>query len=160
MSKVVFLDIDGVLNSRVFFMEKSAKAGGIWYAKDDYIVAQFDHEAVTRLNQILEVTDAKIVVSSTWRLNHSVRGLQRIFKAVNIIGEVIGKTQSLSGDHKYPRGYEIAAWIKFGKPENYVVLEDDVIEMDMLEGHVIQTYFQYGLQDEHVEQAIEILNHE
>lgn len=156
--KILFLDIDGVLNSRTFYKKRAAS--GIWYAKEDYIKEQFDPDAVARLNQIIEATGAQICVSSTWRLSHSVFALQKIFNDVGIKGEIVGKTQNLSGDHKYPRGYEIEAWINAGNVQNYVVLEDDVVDMDMLKGHVIRTTFEYGLLDKHVETAIKILNPE
>jgi HAD domain in Swiss Army Knife RNA repair proteins len=56
--KVIFLDVDGVLNSK-----KTPNPG-----KFPYIV---DPILLSRLLELLRLTDAKIVLSSTWRLDPS-----------------------------------------------------------------------------------------
>ena len=57
--KVIFLDIDGVMNCR-----RSVKAD---IANDRRPYSSFDPDCVNALNQIIKETDAVIVVSSVWR---------------------------------------------------------------------------------------------
>ena len=78
--KLIFLDIDGVLN---VIPQGHDDFGGI-----------FHPEFIENLKHIIEETDAKIVVSSSWR--HG--GLQRMldmWKFRSLPGEVIGVTVDL-----------------------------------------------------------------
>ena len=69
MNKIVFLDIDGVLNSELHYVEKSQQqlADEIGYP-----LSEISRSAVSLLNQIVEKTGAKVVISSTWRLGRPV----------------------------------------------------------------------------------------
>jgi hypothetical protein len=53
-TKIIFLDIDGVLNNSKWLKEN----------KNNPI----DPAAVNRINVIMQKTDAKIVISSSWRI--------------------------------------------------------------------------------------------
>src|SRR5712672_1139360 len=57
---ILFLDFDGVLNS-----DLSAKQSGSRY--------KFSTASVTALNKILQETAARIVISSTWRENWTLK---------------------------------------------------------------------------------------
>ena len=67
MKKIIFLDIDGVLNSGRWF----AKTGGEPDA-DGYGVS-FDPAAVDCLGRIISETGAEIVISSSWKWLASIR---------------------------------------------------------------------------------------
>lgn len=54
--KVIFLDIDGVLNSRAYDRKRD------WNTQTD-----IDETRLLFLKEIIDATDAKIVLSSTWR---------------------------------------------------------------------------------------------
>lgn len=58
--KVIFLDIDGVLNNNDYYERRSK---GLINNKHD-----IDELLISRVNDIVEATNAVIVVSSTWRL--------------------------------------------------------------------------------------------
>lgn len=58
MRKIIFLDIDGVLNSSNFF-ERQYERGLREH--------QLDQHAVLRLKMILHKTNAEVVLSSSWR---------------------------------------------------------------------------------------------
>jgi hypothetical protein len=115
--KVIFLDIDGVLN--VIPQGRDAY-GGI-----------FHPEFVDNLERIINETGAKIVISSSWR--HS--GLQRMldmWEFRNLPGEVIGVTPDLyrhidfEGERTMVRGDEIQAILdRMPEITNYVILDDD-----------------------------------
>jgi hypothetical protein len=185
--KVIFLDIDGVLNSQDWYVYRR-DAVEMDSINAQYPFYEFDPRAVERLNRIIRETECKIVVSSSWRSGETIESLQKLFDQVGIIGEVIGLTPHLwctkpyedMDGYRMPRGCEIDWWldnhgdfqrinwskeeqIKYegkSKVKNYIILDDD---SDMLYGqreHFIKTPNPTGLTDELADQAIEILNKE
>jgi hypothetical protein len=147
--KIIFLDIDGVLNSGDYIRWCDG-------AFDDPL-NQIDSSAVVKLNRITVATGAKIVVSSTWRLafRHQpdpLRLLKNCLACYNITGEVIGMTGVEDGGRKN----EIQAWLDVNpEVDKYIIIDDDVIGAHS--GHVIKTSFETGLQDSDVEVAIKLL---
>jgi hypothetical protein len=117
--KIIFLDVDGVLNySRM--------------DKDDHIETPsglVSKRCISLLNEITDKTGAKIVVSSTWRLD----GISVFdsLKAGGVTGEFIGLTGR--GCNCCVRGNEILQWIKdhrelvgcYSEYRSYVILDDD-----------------------------------
>jgi hypothetical protein len=148
------LDFDGVLNSAEW-MEKNQEAiktGASLLVRD---AAEIDPTALARVRRIVETTGAKIVISSSWRLLHSLR---EIFEIVEHSGwidpPIIGITpKPFRGG---VRGHEVQAWlVEHPKVTKYVCLDDD---SDFLPGqNLIQTSWDTGIQDTHVEMAIEQL---
>ena len=61
MSKIVFLDIDGVLNTGWWYTQMDRNT-----PKDKYGYA-FDPKSVANLKRILDETGAEIVISSSWK---------------------------------------------------------------------------------------------
>lgn len=97
--RVIFLDVDGVLNSRNSMMkrfEAEEKAGSHSRAdlsEFEWKNQQIDQDAVKTLNIITDLTGAELVISSTWRrmfdTNADMRGF---FKQVGIKAPIVGKT--------------------------------------------------------------------
>lgn len=149
---ILFLDIDGVLNSEQYIH----KVGDAWTGD------QIDIEAVNRLNKITEVTKASIVISSSWRIGTTLEQLQELLKTNGVKANIIGTTKVLNTD----RSIEIWDWIDDNKAivDNYVILDDDRLEQKrdnsdpVLDQHFVRTSWLDGLQDRHIEKAIEILN--
>jgi hypothetical protein len=150
MSKIIFLDCDGVLNSR-----ERWEAADVESLKPREKWTRIDPLAVERLKRIVEATGAKIVVSSVWRLYYYTE-LRRYLGRKGLRHAVIGLTGRLPGE---VRGEEIQQWMNANgvKAEDIVILDDDS-DMGDLMPRLVKTTFQYGLLDEHVEQAIEVLN--
>lgn len=135
--KLIFLDIDGVLNNELFYStsEYQSKKGKAT-TKEEFKLQQFDPRCVSLLNHITDKTKAKIVISSSWRSDPDIKD---ILKKVGITGEIIGVTPHLafksSVEYKYsvPRGCEIKAWLELNKEKlgnkmsriKYVILDDD-----------------------------------
>lgn len=154
--KILFLDLDGVLNSHAFWKRR---------AKENISLDnKLDPIAIERLNRLTDETGAKLVVSSTWRLpyvwNSQLGMLVRLLQGAGIKGEVIGMTP----DHQkqYGRGGEIQAWMLQARQngidiESFVILDDDS-DMDHLESFLVKTTMADGLQDSHVEAAIQMLS--
>lgn len=138
--KIIFLDIDGVLNC------VSDAANGV----------DLSNVKVCLLDDICKETGANIVVSSTWRKLYSLDTLQiLLYRAGLKIGGVVGVTPNLGKK----RGYEIQkvlddhSWIT-----NYVILDDD---SDMLEHqykHFVRTEGFVGLSKHYKETIISKLN--
>lgn len=152
--KIIFFDIDGVMNSRKYILQMDV----LW----DDPACQMDPKAVARLNRITDETGAFLVCISTWRLAFihapdAISKMRECMTSYGITGTVIDMTPELilMGNH---RGDEIKMWLatqEQDKIEAFVVLDDEsVTNMDE---YLIKTNFDDGLQDSHVEQAIAIL---
>ena len=134
--KIIFLDIDGVLNHQIWFKEQKNKR----VETDlEYNRSMIDETRVDLLNDLIKETKAKVVISSSWRKNHTVKELQTILEDKGFKGEVIGFTPMLRftglKDYIYsvPRGNEIKAWLETNKgilnnkisKVPYVIFDDD-----------------------------------
>lgn len=146
--KIIFLDIDGVFNSEDWYVSDDPKRGK----------GYFDPECVKLFNKIIEKTDAKIVVSSSWRTDINI---DVTLKNVGIKGDIIGKTEYFAtGVNHLCRGNEIDKWLwdNEDKWDNYCIIDDDA---DMLLKHIdnfVNTDYKYGLTERDVKKAIKILN--
>ena len=102
--KVVFLDIDGVLNSKSTDMRV------------------LDCKTVTLLRQIVEKHQAVIVITSVWR---KFNWPERILRAFSQAGwenpPIIDKTPVLFTI----RGEEIKSWLSQNQVESFVIIDDD-----------------------------------
>lgn len=162
--KVLFLDFDGVMNSAKWMIAQSEtikKQSGLTWRH----ACELDPTAVRRVLRIINTTGAAVVVSSSWRIIHTPEEINEIFIEAGfpeMNQHIIGRTPYDLTKGKI-RGLEIQEWInwyqtKNGKLENFVILDDD---NDMLpvqkESHFVQTSWEHGVQEEHVEKAIKIL---
>ena len=137
--KVIFLDIDGVLNDAPTIMEK-----------DDDLPAE---PHLSCLKQIVDATGAEIVLSSTWRLFPASRNdVRNKLKTVGL--QFIDRTKELRD-----RDTEIREWLsRHPEVTNYVILDDEVEFSPELTAHQVITTFYEGLLEKHIPYAIEILN--
>jgi hypothetical protein len=143
--KIVFLDFDGVLNSRRFYLERPSSE------------FKLDSVAVDRLNRLIQCSGANVVVSSTWRLGRSIRELQKVLGSYGFEGKVIGRTPQLNNCY---RGFEIREWVADHPDvdlESFVILDDDADMVDLALRQV-QTNHNFGLCGRHVRDAIDVLS--
>ena len=147
--KIIFLDVDGVLNNQLWYRSQEFRQG---QSKEQYDLSQFDPRCVELLNSLIADTKAKIVVSSSWRIGRTVDELKDLFEKVGIVGDVIDKTPKLyfsadGYDRSVPRGCEIKAWLENNKSilgskmskVNYVILDDDSDMLYWQREHFVQT---------------------
>lgn len=118
MMKVIFLDIDGVLNS----VEHSIAAHA---NKSSTRTHRVDPVRVGLLRWLVEQTGAKIVISSTWRYGHSLQWFEGYFEKLEWSAPIIGLTPKLD----LRRGEEVDAWLrddneKVGEEITYVIFDD------------------------------------
>lgn len=154
--KIIFLDIDGVLNCGKWIRELD---GGF-----DNPINQMEPAAVARLNRITDVTGAKIVVSSTWRLAFYMKcadpllSLQGCMKTYGMTGEVIGMTPNKPNCVRNRRGKEIEVWVNENLSiiEKFVIIDDDS-DMGKMKKYHVKTIFEDGLTDSITDHIISIL---
>lgn len=166
---VLFLDIDGVLNSIDDLNSRSVLwmySGKEKKSRDEY-GQLFDERCLRWLECIVIKTDCKIVVSSTWRRS-GIDYIKNMWKHRNLPGEVIDITPQFasnyivekykSGNEKADRGYEIEEWLESNKVDNYCILDDD---SDMLSHqHFVKTDSLIGLNRETAFKVIKHFNKE
>jgi hypothetical protein len=141
--KILFLDIDGVLNSHqsaIYYNRIGHDNGG----NPDH----FCPIALSNLHSILEeFPDLKLVISSTWRLGETLESMQQKLFALGSIPpqRVISMTPVLR-DPRVARGVEIEAWLKvYGNSVSRYVIVDDDGDMAKVKDALIQTDEWHGL---------------
>lgn len=157
--KVIFLDIDGVLNNtqnikkyRLFFRGKRrllVDVKPVFYLKK-------------LLNEIeKEKLNVKIVISSSWRLGTIPADWKKLFKHYfNNREIVIGRTPYLYKD----RGIEILELLEIAKEkgdiiDDYIVLDDDIEDIinHINSEKVMKINRRYGLTSRDIEQILKKL---
>ena len=162
---IIFLDVDGVLNSSAYFKEHKEKG-----------TADVHMYHVYQLSRIYHTCNAKIVLSSSWRDLDDPSDIHVYWMWEYLVKclaeydmEIMDKTPYVNMN----RPLEIKTWLdnQPNKEEiKFVSLDDDFSKEKYaeygLEHCLVQTSFwceeeQYGgLQDIHVQAAIKILNGE
>lgn len=155
--KVIFLDIDGVLNHEEWYRNRfntDIYPEGI----PTYPLCEFCPESVNILNHILKETGAIIVISSSWRFNENI---DTILTKVGINQKVYDKTPFLGTKYGTTlcRGKEIQEYLNnHSEITNYVIIDDDNdMEQEQMD-HFFQTDRWYGLTMELSEKIIKYLN--
>lgn len=152
--KILFLDIDGVMNSEKWWLSMPEDERRLRWDSNNH----FDTVAVGRVNKILEETDARVVISSTWRQLFEWGELLGILKRNGLRAKIIGGTPSKLSMHH--RGGEISMWLDVNRKRDIhsIAIIDDDNDMADLGPRLIQTTWSKGIQDEHVDKVIEMLN--
>ena len=152
--KVIFLDIDGVLN----------------YQGSNFI----DTECFNNLKHIVEATGAKIVIISTWRVCMDDNYMRNYIRTPNkqileykelFLRVFSGNMQwiDVAPDLDEHRSDEIKLWLhKHSEVTSFVVIDDFNVEYDIHfpNNWVRPSYYRNGLNRELADKAIKILNKE
>jgi hypothetical protein len=145
--RVVFLDIDGVMNSVEFL--------GQMIATGTYQRNSLDRSAVAVLNKIVEATGAGFVITSTWRKSRSLDLLRTIFREHGFTGQVIDTTPDLSqlprGAERLVRGDEILVWLELHPEADEFVIIDDDADMGELIDSLVQVDKAHGLTEAYLD---------
>jgi hypothetical protein len=161
--KIIFLDIDGVLNHEVFYKERYEKRKES--ITIDYPYSEIDPKCVSNLNDLCEETFAKVVISSTWR-HSGIDYCKDALEFHGFKGEIIDITPNLRGEDCL-RGNEILKWTKDNEEligeryynfTNYVILDDDSDMLYWQRNNFILIDRYVGLTMGNIFQAKKILN--
>ena len=155
MIKVLFLDFDGVMVTDRYQAQLMATNSPL---RDDY-GAVFDPICVENLRQIIDATDAEIVVTSTWKMERGLDGIQKMWQVRQLPGRVTGVTPDIDPIH---RGNEIQAWLD-AQPDavRYAIIDDcpilDFFREEQLQ-HLFKVDERTGLDDATAKAIVEHLN--
>ena len=174
--KVLFLDIDGVLNSQNWFgyMQYCIKNNmhnkllNFVDTNDEhtkYKLRMLDDRAIANLNRIVEETGCKVVLSSSWRSSRESDNIftQYVLKLKGFNYELYDITPRIwAKEFGTQRGEEIQLWMnkesEKNEIESFVILDDDLDMLPEQMNNFIHVDGQVGLTDKDVFKAIEILN--
>ena len=143
---VIFLDVDGVLNSMDFYKYR--------YIKFTHL--DIDWKAVETLKKFV-ADDIIFVMSSAKRFDEYERVLA-ILKEFNFNGIFVGRTPSIILQYsRARRGVEIQKFIDDYGVKRYIIIDDDSDMEDNQLPYFIKTDVQYGLVDNDLIKFNEIL---
>lgn len=159
--KIIFLDIDGVLNT--YYTKEETSMGSIFV----------ENNKIEILKEIIDKTNAKVVLSSSWRWGwwqiedgHENTWFAKDFKELrdkllefNI--ELYDKTV-IFDKFMRRRGDEIRAWLdNHSDVEGYVIIDDlSGKYLRPCSSHLLQTSEYKGLERKHIKVVERILNKE
>lgn len=157
--KVIFLDIDGVLNSEEFacwcheFPDFVREGGSNWV----------DPNAVKMITSLCEEHDIKLVISSSWRLfdtTSTIEHFKNYRDLTPLCKYIVGVTPRNMDDRIWEsRGEEIQQYLnEHPEIENYVIVDDDNDMLESQKDHFVRCSYVFGLIPSRVEKIKEILN--
>lgn len=140
MKRIIFLDIDGVLNTS--------------YSRQKHVT--IDEFRITYLAEIVKRTKAKIVLTSTWRYN-----LKRTFLGFKPISNSTKTLLNLLRKHNLKiydilpdtpndqRALDIANYVKNNQVGHFLILDDEIFDYSNynLSSHLLVTTFN-GINEE------------
>lgn len=150
-SRIVFLDVDGVLNSYLWTVRPKT-------VEENQGDPDLDPFAINLLNEFTQIFDLKIVISSDWRISSYCIPRLKNAGVKNIIDTTpLTILNSYKLKNWVKRGEEIQMWLnEHPEVENYVIFDDreDIEQKD----HFIKIDSYRGLTQEDIQKAIEILS--
>lgn len=143
--KVIFLDFDGVIT-----------IPPRWYIRT---------EKLKFIKKIVDETGAKIVISSSWRMNTVEKTKKVILDRKKrcprnkMLYWFVDNIYDVTHTYKGLRGQEIKDWLmEHPEVENYVIIDDDGDMLDEQLFHFVQTNYEYGIGESEAIYSIKILN--
>lgn len=161
---IIFLDIDGVLNSLNHFINMHSKVLELYENKNynnsnelklKRVMMDIDINKVNILKDIVEETNSNVVIISSWKTLGVFPYVKD--KLIDMGIPIIGVTKD---DNGY-RGKGIKNYIKENNITNYIVIDDEVFDDydGEILGKLIKTsFYDDGLEEKHKAKAINKLN--
>lgn len=182
MAKVIFLDIDGVLNASHNYVKN-------WKSQKDWLEFSKKHQAEAEelgitmafhmpiqysigwLNELIEETGAKVVISSTWR-GRGAAYMQKVLDFEGVVCDVIDETiynhkqiyedrvplYDHFSDYDVLRGEQIKLWLsQHPEVKKYVILDDDSDMLLEQEDNFVHVDNEYGFTRHDFIEALSIL---
>ena len=161
--KVIFLDFDGVLNC-VKSKSRAPFSQLIWYVG-------LDSDKMRNLAKIVQETDAKIVLTTTWREHYTIGAYKQEDPVGKYVNNKFRKVElkiydKIEPGRRFNRGRGVKKWLE-EHPEvtDFVILDDEEMgyynDYDLFDPHFVKTFWDgHGLTENCVNAAIKILNGE
>lgn len=166
MDKIIFLDIDGVLNcNKTFDDTKGIQTAYYIFLKNindkkryeekllQGKLLEIDNHKLSLLKYIIHCTGAKIVVTSSWKNFRRYSLIEEFL--INAGLPIIGATKDMGS-----RGKEIKTYITENNIREYIIIDDEVFPdfSEEQKYNLIWTnFYEEGLTEENVNEAIRIL---
>lgn len=153
MNKIIFLDIDGVLNSTQYWESIQDKKKTMSEIEFD-----LDPKCLRNLKKIVDETNSKIVVTSTWKRIDKINSFKRYIPKYGL--HVYDQTPC-HPDGAGHRGDEIRQYLKEHESEieKFILLDDEEFpDFNELTNYLVKTnFYKGGLCGSHVKEAVERL---
>lgn len=132
---IIFTDIDGVLNPH---WKK------VWSKK-----------AIAIFNRICKDFNLVVVITSSWRTNHTIEQLQKIFDDQGIEVKIHDYTPFID---QADRGLEIKEYLSKNKCEKFVIIDDKTSNIEPHVKNAVKCQSWVGLTEEQYDEIKEILS--
>lgn len=173
---IIFLDIDGVLNSDEFFNEERLKIieefnstklnnKNLYMIDDfdllaDWAMLRIDFSKLELVKELANITDSNIVIISSWRTLEFYPFIEQRLKELGL--PIVGKIEDeIKKDSfiRYDRGKGIKDYLKNKQVNNYIILDDETRDYDkILLNRLIQTDYRVGLTIKNINKSITMLS--
>ena len=142
--KIIFLDIDGVLNSETFYVMRNRNMKGLELININpkteeeisvqYLLYNVDMYNIKLLKKVVEETEAKIVIISSWK---TFVYFDKLCEELIKLGlPVIDRTI----DNKYNRGEGIISYLNSHDIKDYIIIDNKLYDYnEELIKHLIKT---------------------
>lgn len=161
---IIFLDIDGVLNTNESFKKEYYKSKELNRDR----IYPIDEERLLYLLEIVKLTNAKIVLTSSNRLNF-IKVDNKLIPLNGIGKDIINSFNRYNlsiyditpYDNNRIRGNEIKMWLENNNNvDNYIIIDDEEVGLELYKDKLIKTNINnevYGLNVRHIDKAIKKL---
>ena len=160
MNKIIFLDIDCVLNSQDTFRDNHEYSKFfVKYMGDNvndiitYKMLDIDLDKVFMVRDICNLTGAKVVISSSWRQSRWYLLIEEKLTSLGI--PIVGVTPYIDGN----RGDEIRKYLEDNQVVDFVILDDEIFpDFNELENYLVKTsFYDNGLDYEISREVVRLL---
>ena len=149
MNRIIFLDVDGVLNS-----------AQTWKGPHADSTATLCPVMCDEFARVVRTTGATVVLSSTWRLFTEHRAYAKL-TAWLLERDITIHSHTPNHNTSRGRGSEIATWLEEHREEfpnpHFVIIDDDSDMLPRQKPFFVRTTFRDGLTVQHADGVIQIL---
>lgn len=155
---IIFLNIDGVLISENYILKNSNDAKALYTKIDNNYYMNFEKSKIELIKQLIDNTNACIVIVSYWCENNDLTKIKKIFEKYQLsdkIIDIVPYTPKKSG-------YRVKSWINkksdnfpYINNKNFVIIDND--ETGILENKHIKCNSECGLTEDDISSSIKLL---